>query len=351
MNRASPAPIALLPGVPALKASGVDLKEENGIQGMRGFSASLVVMYHIAIALPAVVPLAILYSGYSGVEFFFLISGYILARKFEAGDYSVRRRFSKLKYYFRRVFRIWPLYFLTIPIYAMTMGMPIIWQDFLFLQNYLQSTFMLYPYWTLVIEELFYLILPLWVASFRRNWRASLVSAAGFTFAYAAYLALVLHAQEPSMYQYAQFPVFALTYALGTVAAYRKTVRLHWAVVVLAWLAASFALPAASSNINGFAWQTPAIFSIIYFLVLSNLKGSWFFTNRVSVYLGSLTYPIYLVSVPVEVVLVQTFYQWNIVWVPLTIICTLCAAYLLHRFVELPLIAAGRRLEAKYLRA
>ena len=127
----------------------------------------MVLYYHIIVYLPFTITLLLpLYSGYSGVYFFFLISGYILMRKFDSGDYDLDKKFNGVKYYLRRIFRIWPLYFIAIPILALTLGMPIIWQDFLFIQNYLPSTFSWTPPWTLVIEELFYLILPIWAIAF-----------------------------------------------------------------------------------------------------------------------------------------------------------------------------------------
>lgn len=155
---------------------------------MRGWSSIMVLYFHIAAQLPIVASRLFLYSGYSGVYFFFLISGYILTRKLDSEDYKSGNKFNALMYYLRRIFRIWPLYFISIPLFALTQGMPIIWQDFLFIQNYNPATFVWNPLWTLVIEELFYLILPLWTFAFKKNWQLSLVGIMLLSFGYTIFI-------------------------------------------------------------------------------------------------------------------------------------------------------------------
>ncbi|MDE1870709.1 MAG: acyltransferase [Candidatus Micrarchaeota archaeon] len=323
------------------------MEEEIGIQGMRGFAAIMVMCTHIASDLPLSLisaPILIMYSGYSGVELFFLISGYILMRKFQSEDYSVKGRFNALKYYIRRIFRIWPLYFIAIPIFALAFSTNVAWQQYFFIQNFFPQTFSMTPLWTLVIEELFYLVLPLWVIAFRKNWLASFIGMVGFSIGYMAFIAYGLHITVMSRYLFAQFPMFAISYALGTIIALGKTVKVNSLLIVILWL--NFSLILAFSEVS---WFAPVIFSLIYFLVLANLRNSKFFTNRVSHFLGSLTYPIYILSVPVEIAAVAVSGQPNFfVWIPLTVLGTIALSYVAHRYFEKPFIGFGRAMERTF---
>ncbi len=315
---------------------------------MRGWAAIMVMYYHLlpSFAYVSILPLAFLYSGYSGIIFFFVISGYILMRKFDSPDYKVEGKFSPVKYYLRRIFRIWPLYFIAIPIFMVTLGMPFNLLDLVFMQNYFPSTFFHSPFWTLLIEELFYLILPIWAIAFHRNWRLALVCMVGLNLAYMGYLAFVLNMSTPTLYAYNQFPAYATAFALGSIVARGKNLKINWMAVAVIWLIVSTALASTAEFVVEYAWFTPMIFSFVYFLVLCNLRSSWFFTNKVSQAIGNLTYPLYLMGLPVEDILFSIFGN-NLIWIPLTIIGVFASAYLLHRFVERPFIGLGRSIEAR----
>ena len=320
---------------------GRKMEEDKGLQGMRGWASIMVMCFHIVTNLPFVIPLLLfpLYSGYSGVYLFFLISGYILMRKIDSEDYKSRGKFDATKYYLRRIFRIWPLYFIAIPLFAQEYGIPIIWQDFLFVQNYLPSTWAWTPAWTLLIEEFFYLILPLWAIAFRKNWLYSLIGMFGLSLGYV--LLVVKMYGSLSLFSFGQFPMFAFCYALGTIAARGKVLKVGWGIILAIWLFASTIFLGTQSAIG------VLIFSVVYFLVLGNMKESRVFTNRVSGFLGSLAYPIYILGMPVKFFLVWRLGISNLMWIPLAVFITIGLAYVLHRSVERPLIGLGRRIESR----
>ncbi len=318
------------------------MKEDAGLQGMRGWSALLIMCFHIIgyVSLPFIAVFSFMNSGYSAVYFFFLISGYILMRKFESKDYNIKGKFNVLIYYMRRIFRIWPLYFIAIFLFAYQTK--VIWQEFLFIQNYLPSTFSFSALWTLVIEELFYLILPLWVLAFHKDWLKSFIAIMCFSIAYMLIVTIFFSSGSPN-YLYAQFPTFAITYALGTLLAKGKAVKVHWILIALAWLILSVYFSYDGAQ---FSFVAVILFSLVYFLVLSNLRNSVVFTNRIMHFIGGLTYPIYLVSVPVEYFLIATIGTANIFWIPLTFILTITSAYFLHVTIEKPLIGVGSHIES-----
>lgn len=312
---------------------------------MRGWASIMVIYYHAALFFmaPAIVTLPIFLSGYSGIYFFFLISGYILMRKFESGDYDVKNKFNLLKYYLRRIFRIWPLYFVSLPLFAQAQGGFIPWQDFLFIQNLFPSTFAFAPFWTLVIEELFYLILPIWAIAFHRNWKLSLGGMAALTLGYMLFISIFLNTPNPSTYEFAQFPAYALTYALGTIIALGKRIRVNWVLVTAAWVLLSiwFSFPAAET-----LWLPVILFSGVYYLILCNMSNSRFFTNKISYFLGGLTYPMYLIGATIELWFANIFGHTNLIWLPLSFIAIIATAYLLHRSFERPLIGVGYVIES-----
>ena len=103
------------------------------ITGMRGVAALYVLALHLDLIGLASLP--IVDFGWSGVEFFFVLSGYLLTKIYQSVD---------VNYFIRRVFRTFPLYYLTLPLFfivAGTMGAAMwspIW--LVYLQNYFVST-------------------------------------------------------------------------------------------------------------------------------------------------------------------------------------------------------------------
>ncbi|MCC7097527.1 MAG: acyltransferase [Thermomonas sp.] len=118
--------------------------------------------------------------GQSGVDLFFVLSGFLITRILleTAGKEGYYRTF-----YARRILRIFPLYFAYLGVhffllpYLLDTGIPAfnsqVW-SWLFLENVAQSFPVLASsgpnhYWSLAVEEHFYLMWPLVVASFDRR--------------------------------------------------------------------------------------------------------------------------------------------------------------------------------------
>ncbi|MCK1642993.1 acyltransferase [Bradyrhizobium sp. 157] len=140
----------------------------KSLDGVRALAIALVILFHLGLFLP----------GWVGVQLFFVLSGYLITsillteRKQSLGDYL--RRF-----YWRRSLRIFPLYFTFLAVasvvFAMT-GLPSSFgADRIFLFTYTTNfgrllekdigpTFV--HFWSLAVEEQFYLIWPLlvWMA-------------------------------------------------------------------------------------------------------------------------------------------------------------------------------------------
>ena len=143
----------------------------QGVQCLRAFAALLVVFYHLQLFEqklpgPLVAPPQALY-GMSGVDLFFVISGFIVTtislRQFGKPGQSLR--FLRLR--FTRIYPIYWVYFLAIlavflarpDLVNANHGRPNLLYSFLLLPQ--QATPLLFVSWTLVYELFFYLVFAL----------------------------------------------------------------------------------------------------------------------------------------------------------------------------------------------
>ena len=163
------------------------------IDGLRGIATIIVVLFHyfnnsysnnFELNLFERVISKITSFGWSGVNLFFVISGYLIGTILLKNKNSTNY-FST--FYARRFLRIVPLYFIFLIVFIFFNSLfkdsslilfekPIpVWQYFLFVQNFSMSHLghfgpnALTPSWSLAIEEQFYLIAPIMVFFLRKK--------------------------------------------------------------------------------------------------------------------------------------------------------------------------------------
>lgn len=136
------------------------------LDGVRGLAAILVVLFHAF-------PRSIFFWGWSGVDLFFVLSGFLITTIILA---QCKTAGFLRSFYLRRVFRIWPVYYLTLAgvllvnrFSAAGFSVGGLMNHVFFLQNcqkYLGlpvpgfvGTF--WPSWSVAVEEQFYLFWPL----------------------------------------------------------------------------------------------------------------------------------------------------------------------------------------------
>ncbi len=131
------------------------------IELFRGIAAWLVLTTHYAHFL--IPERSFLNFFWTGVDFFFVISGFVFARTIYAGDLKI------WPYFVRRIFRIYPLYFCSLLLYyGFTPSHPEKWMFFIKHLFFLHTThsveeaFFFNPaYWSLPVEMEFYLLVPI----------------------------------------------------------------------------------------------------------------------------------------------------------------------------------------------
>jgi peptidoglycan/LPS O-acetylase OafA/YrhL len=113
--------------------------------------------------------------GRSGVDLFFVLSGFLVAGLLFS-DYRKHGTIHLKSFFVRRGLRIWPAYYLYVAYLAVLLAkFGASWGEFLpfvlHFQNYTPAHETYAPHlWSLAVEEHFYLLLPLVLVSTRRHW-------------------------------------------------------------------------------------------------------------------------------------------------------------------------------------
>ena len=183
-----------------------------GLDGLRGLAILMVLLTHYGsslnrASLPQHVVRSIFDFGWTGVDLFFVLSGFlitgILLRTKEAENY-----FSA--FYTRRVLRIFPLYYtsLIVMFFLVMPNLPgappplVFWRKiayFVYVQNWLPPAQWMGQYWTLAVEEQFYLLWPLVVFCARRERILTIAVGASALAVLLRFALLALHVDSESI--------------------------------------------------------------------------------------------------------------------------------------------------------
>lgn len=153
------------------------------LDGVRAIAALLVVSLHLNKGVgvpwntsrePLITSFAVF--GRTGVVLFFVLSGFLLFRPYAKALLFQERWPSIRTFYLRRIFRIWPAYYVTLILMILLFErqylQPEHWKELaLFLTFFMDSSSKTWqqlngPFWTLAIEWQFYMVLPLLALGF-----------------------------------------------------------------------------------------------------------------------------------------------------------------------------------------
>ncbi|MGY3128178.1 peptidoglycan/LPS O-acetylase OafA/YrhL [Agrococcus sp. UYP33] len=291
------------------------------LTGLRFFAALLVVLLHFSQrfdGIPGLTTVAAL--GYTGVTFFFVLSGFVLAWTHQRDDTAGR-------FYWRRFARVWPLHALTTAIaiaVELALGMPQPWFALPAVLTLTQawlpieaSTFAFNaPSWSLSCELFFYLLFPLLIrplGRLRRPIRASAVVfaalvAVGLACAFLLpreQLALVLYTLPP--YRLGEF-VIGVLLAIAVRRGWRPRFTLARAVIVTTLLyvvivTASTVILESPRRLPYFIadlWMLPGFAAVIAAGAVGDLEGrGGMLRSTPMVRLGQWSFALYLMHVPV----------------------------------------------------
>jgi peptidoglycan/LPS O-acetylase OafA/YrhL len=224
------------------------LRDTAPLDGMRGIAALLVVGFHVVVFAEAVrvhlppdpgawaAPAAgyFLGWGFIGVDFFFVLSAFLLSQPFLADrptqdipSYAAKRLLRVLPAYYASLVLAWALLGRTgHPWFAMDWTE--VWRHVTFTHGFWFESQLAVSavYWTLAVELQFYLLLPLLVMPFRtRWWPLALVAASAITIVYRAW-AFLPGDEFGTRFRELQLPAFLWHFAIGiTAARFRQRLR------------------------------------------------------------------------------------------------------------------------------
>ena len=327
------------------------------IQGLRALAATLVLIFHAKFVS----------GGFIGVDIFYVISGFLITGLL-LKELNVNGRISLKAFYLRRSKRLLPASFLVLfvtAIFAWLVLPPIsrgsIGRDLiattLYISNYLfawwqndyqnlnatPSPFI--HYWSLAVEEQFYIFWPLFIIAL-----AKLKSARKFligfstvtivTFALGVWLTIVA-----PIWAFYSLPTRAWELSVGALIALLPALRRQSRLLAIL---GAIALIIAALWFNE-RTPFPGVYALLPVLGTAALLSSigswpqplkWLATNRVSVWLGKISYPLYLWHWPVLVLPIALFARDLYLWERIgALILTIILAGLTTRFVEEPLRA------------
>ena len=333
------------------------------MDSLRGIAAISVVMAHITLAMPSVHNY--FRFGVSGVDLFFIISGYVIYM-------SVEKTNKPLDFVVARIGRLYPVYWVSV-FYTFILFVGWSWisgmqQQFniydLFanlsmFQYYLQSKNIIATSWTLLIEMLFYiLIFILFVLK-----KLSKIEIVGMLFIILSFIySLFLKKYSENTYQILKyylplinyFPLFfsgILFYKINT-DGHNNIFR--WVLIALCFFTQLSLFNHGGSDQEFMSLQEYVVILLIYYFafVLFYFNKLGFINNILTQFLGRISYCVYLIHLYPSGLLFAFFTKTKyfnlnpwlvIIWIVLPYI--FISSYLLYKYVEMPGIKYFKRLK------
>ena len=299
-----------------------------------------------------------------GVQLFFALSGFLItARLLE--EYDQRGKIRWAEFYIRRVFRILPpaLFILSV-LAVLGLGMHLIPMNsrqllasVFFVRNYVGNGWYTAHFWSLAVEEQFYLLWPaiLCLAGMPRGGRIAVVLAC------AAAVWRLLDTRfdwighfQPELrgdFHRTDYCIVQLFWGCGLAylwrsqsarRALRRVVRDYWVIGVLAAQSLLFML-----RPRGFEAGVEILIAILPLITVADASGplSRLLETRPFLWIGSLSYSVYLWQ---QLFLQSALPQRALGWIPGmlgNLILAFLAASVSYYFIERPFIQVGRRLQ------
>ncbi|MGH9564136.1 MAG: acyltransferase family protein [Terracidiphilus sp.] len=301
------------------------------LDGLRAFSIAFVLLAHFGKA-----HWMFAYAGF-GVMTFFVISGYLitslmLREEARAGSVSVKA------FYIRRAYRILPVAYLYLAVLTVVDRHTIPAHDLIFSWTYLACYLPHVPWnlahlWSLSVEEQFYLLWPLvfvFGKSKRFAWGAVIV---------APFVRLTFNHLGYYNFANSSFPAVLDSIAVGCLLAlYEPELRKFEAVFrssysALVWIFV-LAIPAVQLHLSGPILNAPIPlynFAVAFCIRSAISVKPWALNNRVAVWLGHLSYSLYVWQMPFS------NKAYGLSW-PVGIAAALVAACISYYAIERPIL-------------
>lgn len=319
----------------------------NVITQLRGIAALAVFLFHFVCVsgdfIKSELAHTIFYYGKYGVQFFFVISGFVITYSMVKGGYTLQKAFTFFK---KRIIRVEPPYLVVLLLTVCLLYLksflglaksseqiPGIAQILLhvgYLIPFSKYEWLSIVFWTLAIEFQFYLIFSvLFVAFVHSVWLRSIVIA--------SLIGLYLYVTSGQSFFYWS-PIFML----GILLAFYKIQKIKALELLLYTIVLSAVIYYKLGFIN-------LLFTVIpFFIIYVNPQ----FKSRVLTFFGEISYSLYLIHTLIAFTIINLSFRFGagtggkIVFGFFAIALTIVGSYLLYLFVEKPF--KNRALEITY---
>lgn len=301
------------------------------------------------------------YGGGFGVAVFFLITGFVIPASLQ--------RHNPVSFIVGRIFRIYPSHLIalvTISVFLLASGLIVhdvadrfdwwrIFANALLLTDFLRDTPMNPVFWTLLVEIKFYLLAALVAALGGFTSRNTLILGLCCVVVVLGVPVLRPMLRDPAILglcSIASFTAVNILYILaGTVfyLIYSRRISLVPATIFLLGLMLSFdIIERIAISTSSWWWGLPGKWAALCVFSICILAARRFnATSRTLDFFGDVSYPLYLIHMPIGVVLLGAVSRAaGDVHVALlvTAVVSVGIAWLIHRYVEAPANSYGKRL-------
>jgi len=332
------------------------------IDGLRAIAILPVLLFHANASLFS--------GGYVGVDIFFVISGFLITNIIFT---EIReKRFSILRFYRRRILRLFPAafvmmfsvaiagYFLLLPNHYNDAGKSMVWAAlnvsniyFYLDSGYFAGAAHLKPLlhtWSLAVEEQFYIFFP-WIMILASRWRHGFILTLMVVMA-ASFMACVYYIGIDRDATFYLLPFRAWELGIGALLALNvlPVVRNRYLAETLVWAGLCLILLAIftytkQTEFPGIHAVPPCLGAlfILWGTTGSNTVGAKLLKLKPMVFVGLISYPLYLWHWPVLVLFQHTQVQPLHAWQAMSAIgLSVLLAYLSYRYVETPFRKGGK---------
>ena len=312
----------------------------------------------------------LVFNGNDAVSFFFVLSGFVLSYKYIV----LGKPLDVKKFYVARVFRLFPAYFLIVlwsALYTYRNEMSVQTLKDLFIFNkyeFWEEAFLLhfhnkfyYPGWTLTLEMVGSFLMPFYIALALKNKRLipyfivmTLIIGNNLMFSYLFLFGVVASCNYDAIAgpSFRETKWFKYRYPILIAAMVLFSIR---QIDGISPLGPSYKYLAGYLGIDFFTYTGLACF-VFLVAILHSKRAQRFLENKVLVYMGKISYGVYLV----HVVVINTVYLYTEKYLSgphpvasfflIAGLCTLCivaVSTILHYCVELPFMRLGKRIAGK----
>ncbi|WP_312158944.1 acyltransferase family protein [Acinetobacter sp.] len=334
----------------------MNLSYRADIDGLRAIAVLLVIFNHIGIALFS--------GGYIGVDVFFVISGYLITLILTQDIQS--KRFSIARFYKKRVVRLAPAYFTVLTVVSV-----MAWQVMLpgeltqyfdsvmyatllmaniYMRNEVGDYFSqgaegipLLHLWSLGVEEQFYIFWPLllllFVGKVSRKHTLAIVTALIISLVFYAQHKLTQNAEKA----YYSMPVRAFELLIGALICFLPQLNLPKIIrQSLVWIALIALFTAAiyfdeQTPFPGLMAFIPCLATaFIIYLGQGTSSNNLLLSNRLSTWIGKISYPLYLWHWPIIVLFGIYMRPLNAENQVVIVLLSMMLAFLTYQLIERP---------------